>query len=663
MLKLNSALRPVSDVHRGRSSTLRLWSALLVALAVLIGSPANPAFAAGTPAETIWRLLDYIGVDYAGAVQDGRVISTAEYAEMVEFSATVQAQLATLPANPAKADLQSKAERLDRAIAGKRPPAEVAALANQLAGDLLAAYPVPLAPASFPDLARGAALYVESCASCHGAKGDGNGPAAKGLDPAPIAFTDQERARQRSVFGLYQVIEQGLEGTAMPSFAHLSADDRWALAFYVGGLSQDAAARSRGEALWRRDANVRGLFPNLETLTRATPAELSQTLGPAKADDLMAYLRGKPAAVADRRDASLSFARTKLKAAVDAYAAGRTRDASSLALSTYLDGIEPYEPAIAARNSGLLTRIEGAMSAFRSSMGRGAPVDNIRSQATAIEALLTEAEAVLAPEQANVTAAFLGAFTILLREGLEALLIVVAMIAFLRKAERQDVLPYVHGGWAAALGMGVLTWAAATFLITISGAQRELTEGFGALFAAIVLVSVGIWMHGKSQADAWQRYIKERLSKALSRGSAWFLFLLSFVVVYREVFETILFFAALWSERTAAAVLGGAASALVALAVIAWAMLRYSQRLPISKFFGYSAALMAVLAVVLAGKGLAALQEAGMAPVSPLAGWPKVDLLGFYPTLETLLIQVAAVAILVAGFFYNRRRQNRPLIG
>src|SRR3546814_8328147 len=99
------------------------------------------------------------------------------------------------------------------------------------------------------------------------------------------------------------------------------------------------------------------------------------------------------------------------------------------------------------------------------------------------------------------------------------------------------------------------TWLVATRLIEISGASRELTEGFAALLAAAVLVSVGIWMHGKSQADAWQRYIRTTVSNALSRGSAWFLFGLSFLIVYREAFETVLFYAALWSQGNHTAVL------------------------------------------------------------------------------------------------------------
>lgn len=627
---------------------------LCFALLVAFGG-SGTAQAAVTPAETVWRLLDYVAVDYPGAVENGKVISAAEYAEMVEFSETASTQIATLPATPAKPGLMKQAAALKAAIGAKRPPSEVADLARGLAGDLLTAYPVALAPSAAPDFARGATVYAENCASCHGDTGDGKGPASKGLDPPPIAFTDQDRARHRSVFGLYQVIEQGLDGTAMPSFAHLPQNDRWALAFYVGSLSQDEGARSRGEALWKGDADLRGQFPNLATLTKMTPADLAKVVGAKKADEVMAYLRRSPGVLSEQREASLVFARSKLKATVDAYASGNTGDASSFALSTYLDGIEPFEPAIAARDPKLLSRIEAAMGEFRSRIGSGAPVDSVRQQAAVVEGLLDEADAVLAPAAADATAAFVGALTILLREGLEALLIVVAMIAFLKKADREDVLPYVHGGWVAALGAGVLTWAAATFFITISGAQRELTEGFGGLFAAAVLLSVGIWMHGKSQADAWQRYIKERLSKALSRGSAWFLFLLAFVVVYREVFETILFFAALWSKETAGAVLAGAGAAVVALVAIAWAMLRYSTRLPISKFFAASAALVAVLAFVLAGKGLAALQEAGIVPVTPLAGWPKLDLLGFYPTWQTILVQLAVIAILVVGYFYNRR--------
>ncbi|WP_240626236.1 FTR1 family protein [Pseudoxanthomonas sp. SGT-18] len=139
----------------------------------------------------------------------------------------------------------------------------------------------------------------------------------------------------------------------------------------------------------------------------------------------------------------------------------------------------------------------------------------------------------------------------------------VAMIALLRKAERTEMLPWVHAGWLSALLAGVVTWGLATWVITISGASRELTEGFGSLLAAIVLVWVGIWMHGKSHADAWQRYVREKLGHALSKKSGIFLLGLVFLVVYREVFETILFFAAIWNQGSQASMVAGGAHHLV----------------------------------------------------------------------------------------------------
>src|SRR3546814_4962419 len=182
----------------------------------------------------------------------------------------------------------------------------------------------------------------------------------------------------------------------------------------------------------------------------------------------------------------------------------------------------------------------------------------------------------------------------------------------------------LHAGWVCALAAGGMTWGIATYVIGISGASRELTEGFGSLIAAVVLLSVGIWMHGKAQADQWQRYIREKLSRALSRQSAWFLFGLAFIVVYREVFETILFYAALWTQGNGGVMLAGAGSAALLLSTAAWVMLRYSRTLPIAKFFTYSAWLMAVLTVVLAGKGVSALQEAGVINIAPMASIPRV---------------------------------------
>ena len=137
-------------------AVLRLVAFLL--LLTVTAAPLRAVAQEAPPAQIAWRLLDYIAVDYPGAVQDGRVVSAAEYSEMQEFAKTVQARLTSLPATSAKASLLQGADALATDIAGKGPPAEVAVRARRLAAALLAAYPAPLAPATAPDLALGARL-------------------------------------------------------------------------------------------------------------------------------------------------------------------------------------------------------------------------------------------------------------------------------------------------------------------------------------------------------------------------------------------------------------------------------------------------------------------------------------------------------------------------
>ena len=637
----------------------RLWLLILVAgLAVPAAAQPAPPGAAQT-----WRLLDYIAVDYREAVRGGRVVNRLEYDEMIEFSSSVREQLDALPATPAKGRLVSGAAELQRAIAAKAAPDDIHRQARSLASALLAAYPVPLAPAKLPDLERGATLYAQNCASCHGAKGDADVPAAAAMDPPPIAFTDRERAGERSLFALYQVIDQGLEGTAMASVRDLPEEDKWALAFEAGRFAYPPALAATGKRLWEADAGLRAKIPDLAALAGLTPATLASEIGVEKAAAVTAYLRGDPAALAGRAGRAgadtLGIARERLAQSLAAYKSGDRARAKALALSAYLDGFEPVEPVLASRDAALMARVEQAMAQLRAAIGSGRPVGEVRDRVAALDALFADAERVLAPSEAGAASAFVGALTVLLREGLEALLIIVAMLAFLRKAGRPEMVRPVHYGWLAALAAGLATWWAASHLLTISGASRELAEGFGALFAALVLVFVGVWMHGKAQAGDWQRYIADKLGHALSARSAWVLFLLAFVAVYREVFESILFFVALSAQGNVGALAAGGAVALALLAAIAFAMFRFSARLPIGKFFAYSSALIAVLAVVLAGKGIAAVQEAGLLGVTPLGRAPRVEVLGIYPTLEGLAAQAAVLLVLLLGFAWNRRASRR----
>ncbi len=602
-------------------------------------------------ASQTWQILDYLANDYHGAVNDGQIVSASEYAEMREFADTVRTQLHALPAVPASSQLQDAAERLARSIADKSAPDLVAQQAHALADALLAAYPIATAPLVIPDLARGAQVYASSCAQCHGAYGHGDGPAGVLLQPRPVDFTDRTRAAQRSALSLYQAVTHGVPGTAMPGFPQLSTADRWAVAFYAGSLAY-APYMSAGEIRWRQDSALRARVPDLGALARGREDQWAPLFGADGAAAVLGYLRTHPEALVAGPH-GLALARTQLAASVAAYQHGRTDDAARMALSAYLDGIEPMEPALAARDDHLRVQLESHFGQFRASILNHAS-DTVAAEAMELNQLLDLADQELEVTHESPTTAFLGAFTILVREGLEALLVVVAMIAFLRKAHRDDAVRYVHVGWTLALAAGAATWVVATYLIAISGAGREVTEGLSSLFAAVVLLAVGIWMHQKSVGGRWQAYLRAKLSAALDRRSMIFLFALSFIAVYREVFETILFYAALWTEGQKTAIGVGLFAGTMTLVALAWILLRTSRWLPVGTFFAASSLLIAVLALVLTGKGMQALQEAGWLATTPLA-FPRVDWLGVFPSLQSLSAQALILLIVVVAFFMNRR--------
>jgi high-affinity iron transporter len=246
---------------------------------------------------------------------------------------------------------------------------------------------------------------------------------------------------------------------------------------------------------------------------------------------------------------------------------------------------------------------------------------------------------------------------ILLREGLEAVLVLAAIFAFLGKAGRPDAKRYVHAGWIGALVLGALTWLVSSEVISISGANREVTEGVTALIASAMLLYVGFWLHDKAHADAWQKFINTQVGGALSKGTVWTLATVSFLAVYREIFETVLFYEALASQAGPeghGALLGGVATGAIALAAVTWAILRWSVRLPLGPFFKGSALLLAFLAVVFTGQGIAALQEASWIGVHPL-GSLRIPMLGVFPTIQTLAGQVAVAAVIVLGLWWTRR--------
>jgi high-affinity iron transporter len=613
-----------------------------------------------SPAQLVVHLLDYVSVDYPAFVKDGKVVDPAEYREQQEFAAQVLALLGQLPEARERAELLNEAAHLRTRIDAKAPGEEVARLATALRWRMIGAYDIAVVPKRTPDLQRAAALYAAQCAGCHGAGGRGDGAAAKALDPAPANFHDAGRRAQRSVYGYYNAITLGVKGTAMQAFSALSDDDRWALAFHVAALGTDAAQLERGAKLVDRGAAKAGIA-NLRSVATLSEKEIDDRYG-ADAAAAFAWLRANPQAIGTAHGSPIEYSRKRLAESVAAYRSGQRDEAQRLALSAYLEGFELAEAALDAVDRNLRQEIEGEMIAYRDLLRRGAATGEIEAHAERIGRLLDATAGKISGEALTPAAAALSAFVILLREGLEALLVVAAIAAFLVKAGRREALRWIHAGWIGALVLGLTTWFVAAKLIAISGATRELTEGVTALIAAAVLVYVGFWLHDKSHARAWRSFIEQHLTHALERGTLWALAGLSFLAVYREAFETVLFYQALWQhagEAAHAAVTLGFLAGVAALALIGWAILRYGVRLPIGPFFTLCAALMAVLAVVFTGQGIKALQEADVVAASPVSGF-SVSLLGVYPTLQTLLAQALVLLIVIAIFAWPRAMNKSP---
>lgn len=620
-------------------------AALLLLLFII---PTPPVLAAGDT-RALLQLVDYVGVDYPAAVANGAIISPAEYAEMQEFASRIQAEVAALAASPASATLRDKAAALTVAISGKAAATDVAAICRDIRGLVLENYDLVLTPRQAPDPALGARLYAANCAACHGASGHGDGLAAAGLEPPPTDFHDAARASQRSLFGLYNTISLGVAGTAMPAFAQLSDAERWALAFYVGGLYPDAEQLAAGERAWQSGRL------SLENAVTLAPAELD-----SQQAAMALWARQHPNLLFRDQADPLAKAQNLLAESLASYQAGDAARAYNLGITAYLEGFELAEAGLRNLNAPLVLRVETALLAYRQAVQNAAPVSQVEALAADARTLLILAQDELTGGALSPGVAFSSSLVILLREGLEAILILAAIAAFMIKTERRDALKYLHYGWLAALALGGVTWAVSSYLITISGAAREVTEGLTALFAAGVLFYIGFWMHNKLNARRWTKFLQDKIQSALDAHALWTLAAVSFVAVYREVFETILFYQALWAQTDASAhgaVFGGMGAAALLLVLATWGIFKFGLRLPLKQFFAISAAVMFVLAVIFAGKGVAALQEAGKLPIDPVS-FPRIELLGIYPNAQSLALQAAFVLIALGLIWYNRRAET-----
>lgn len=345
----------------------------------------------------------------------------------------------------------------------------------------------------------------------------------------------------------------------------------------------------------------------------------------------------------------LYIADSGLDRAMALYRQGKGDQSADTALFAYMDGIEPLEPRLKANDPALVANLEASMLAIRTAVRSGASLEEVEKRVAAAKVLLNSANGLLKEKPMPAWALFLVTMGILLRESFEALLVILAILGVIRATGIRRAARYVHGGWIAALAAGFAAWTFSGWLEHLSGAGREFTEAVSSLFAVVVLMYMGFWMHGKAEIGKWTAFIRDRLGAVLNGKSLLGLGFFSFLVVFREAFETVLFLSALNMEGEGAGVpiAAGVFAAIALTLIVAWFFLRASARIPVRAFFSVSSFVMAFLAVVLAGKGIHALQEAGHMSVTALRHAFRFEFFGIFPTLEPLLAQGIVLSICV----------------
>lgn len=612
-----------------------------------------------TASEEIQRivsLVDYIGGDYKNAVSSGEIINELEYQEMVDFSSTIL-ELSRNSVTDEK--FLSGFRELEKKILSRSDIAEVNRLASRLKAELISDYNLKPYPSSQPDIQTGKLLYETNCSTCHGLSGKGDGVLSKNLEPPPTDFTEEGTKLILSPFKVFNTATFGIEGTSMPAFKTLSDDDKWNVSFYVTSLGYTGSGPQNpgGSNTSLNTDNLPGDLKDYKTLAILSNEELIDKTGSitSNPESMVAYLRTTNIKGSSESDSNspVKFTISKLGNALELYKSGNKSAALKESIDAYLEGFEQVEPQISAKDSKLVFEIEKNMSIFRSSIKSNVELSEIEDLYTEIILDLEEAGTILSSNSSvSSYVTFISSFSIIVREALEAILIIAAIIAFLYASGSKQAVKYIHFGWIAAILCGFATWFVATNVVKISGAQREVIEGITSLAAAAVLFYVSYWLISKIEVNKWKHYIKDKLNRALNKKSIFALMSVSFLAVYREAFETVLFYQALiyQSESTMPQVLWGLVAGIVFISIVTVVVHKLALKIPLKYFFSFTSLFLYFLCFILVGKGVKELQAANYITSTRLDFLPYIDVLGIYPTYETFIPQLFIAFAFVFAF-------------
>ncbi len=632
---------------------------LLVLLLVAGASRRARADAGDSPeieAQRLVHILGYTASDYGGAVANGAISNPSEYEEQLSLLADatkIAAHLHPAVAEGATApDLAAGVAKVRSLVEGKASEAQVGAAVVEIRGVITSAFHLAEAPSTPPDPLRGRALFLENCATCHGDTGRADTARAQSLTPHPANFHDPRVGDALTPLRVAGTVRFGINGTAMVPFTFLSDADRWALAFYVTGLRHETAPGEGSPTYTLAELSIRSDAQlAIELAAAGVPAD--------RREAILSDLRRR-APYEDRAGKSpLSIARAKLDRARVAVARGDRAAARGEIIDAYLEGIEPAEGPLRSMDVSLVNGLEQRFGALRARLESGATPAEIDDGIAGLLGEVTRADYLLAQpaEERGFVSTAVSSGGILLREGVEAALLIAALLGIATQAGLGERKRWIHAGYLSALALGLVTWFASSRLIAVSGARREMIEGVTALLATLVLFYVSFSLLAKKEVARWMKFLRAQVSPTRAAVS---LFGVAFLAAYREAFETVLFYQALLASNagTVAALVGALGGAIV-LAVIVLAYSRAGRFAPPQVFFKVSSYLLYALAVVFVGQGIAALQLTGTLPIHPVA-MPSLPALGVHPTIETCAAQLVLVALAAFAWVRSARQGGAP---
>ena len=366
-------------------------------------------------------------------------------------------------------------------------------------------------------------------------------------------------------------------------------------------------------------------------------------------------------AAANGVDAALTESARLVDAAAAAYARG-DQQAASLAGDAYLE-FEPLETRLGAVDPALKGGIEERFLHLRQVLRAPGNETEVRSLTNAIHTDFAAARAALQPHT-SAYALFVQSAAIILREGFEVVLVIGALLAYVVKAGNRSMQRPIYVGTGAGIVASLATAVVMQEVLRYYPSSSDLLEGCTMLLAAAVLFFVSYWLVSKSEADKWQRYIRGKVHTAMSNGRGVALASAAFLAVYREGFETVLFYQALYASAAATPMIvtAGCIAGSMALLVVTVLFRRFQVQIPIRQFFFVTGLLLYAMAAIFAGQGVHELQDAGIVPVTALNGVPTIELLGIYPTLQSLSLQAVFVALLIYATAVTLRASRRAAV-